>query len=144
MAFSHGVNEVIAQVLVDSGITNVYNSAIWPTFVGDEPDSPDQVVTVYNTTPVKNGRVMNSGEVLLHWGIQIRVRSLTPKPGFVKLHAICDYLDGLAHKYVSMPDDSEYDIHAMSNQNGVLDLGKEQLTRMNIHVANYLVALTQY
>lgn len=144
MAFSHSPAEVVAQALIDSGLTFIYSSPQWPTFIGEEPDTPDKVVTIYDTTPVKDGRTMTDGEVILHYGLQIRIRSTNPKQGWTKLQAITDYLDGLSHKYVSMDDGNEYDINAMSNQNGILNLGKEEVTRLNIHVANYTATITQY
>lgn len=92
-----GPDEVVAQLLRDLGlatdptwwkahtvadITAGDTSHDWPVFVSDEPANPDGTVTVYETTPQLDARLMPTGEQALHYGITVRVRAggTTPKP----------------------------------------------------------------
>lgn len=46
----------------------------WPVFEGSEPDQPDDVITVYETTPLVHARIQVTGEEQQHRGFTIRVR----------------------------------------------------------------------
>lgn len=90
-----GPDDVVAKLLTDLSLvtdptwwethtvadrTDATND--WPVFVSDEPANPDGTVTVYETTPQLDPKLMPTGEQALHYGITVRVRAggTTPKP----------------------------------------------------------------
>lgn len=93
MTLAHSPEEIIRAALLKLGIVNAEDSASWPAFVSMEPDAPDNTVTVYGTEGFDSGRTMNDGRRLVHYGVQVRVRSSTFQAGWTKTRAIRDGLD---------------------------------------------------
>jgi len=115
----------------------------WPIYVSREPNAPDSVITIYNTTAVKQGRLMISGEVAERPGVQIRVRDPDEKSGFVKANAIAIALDGVTYGGVTL-DGTAYKVYAVSRTSGPLSIGKEDSpTKRNIFTLNVTAALRQ-
>jgi len=89
--FLHGADDIIAKVLEvrlhgtnpapweayfpNTGST--LPTTTWPIFSGGEPGNPDNVITVYETTPQSNAKIMVTGEDQQHYGFTIRVRGRT-------------------------------------------------------------------
>lgn len=105
-------------------------NAVWPVFVGLEPSSPDNCITVYDTVGEKNGRVMTTGEMQLHHGIQVRIRAVDHPTGFTKARAIAVALDEEVYGADVFIDDgqrpaSTYRVHSYTRRSGVFALGDE-------------------
>lgn len=84
-----GPHDVLAQALVTRGLgtdpawwlnhgvehlTAGDTSRDWPVFKMQEPDRPDEVITVYETTPREDGKTQVDAQVVQHWGLTVRVR----------------------------------------------------------------------
>ena len=68
--------DVVAQLLIDFGFgTDPLLDEDWPVYVSEEPNSPDDVITVYDTTGLTHGSSQIDGEVQEHEGVLIRIRS---------------------------------------------------------------------
>lgn len=65
-----------------------------PVFVGDMPDSPDQVVCVYLHGGYEPVRTLQREAILLRPSIQIHCRALTYQGAQTMCHDIFDDLDG--------------------------------------------------
>lgn len=60
----------------------------WPVSFASMPADGDRFVTVYDTTPVPDGRLMRTGEAITHPGIQVRVRAPDYQSGYEKASEI--------------------------------------------------------
>lgn len=99
-------SNVVQQALIDIGVgttpANPATSAVWPVYVGDEPDLPDNVITIYDTAGVLHGREMNESEMLGMQGLQFRVRARTYPLGYEKISALAQEADLLYFRTVTI------------------------------------------
>ena len=86
---SHSPADVVAQLLLDAGITGIDSGTVSVAF---ERNDPDDVVTVYDTAGRPNGRVMIDGGNVEHFGITVRVRSRVHATGWRVANVIAQYL----------------------------------------------------
>jgi hypothetical protein len=89
--FQHGVDKIIARMLwANRGLgadpapwaaffagKGTKPTAAWPVYEGSEPSEPDDVITVYETTPVIDARVQVTGEEVGRLGFTVRVRGIS-------------------------------------------------------------------
>lgn len=144
-SLAHSPARIIAQLLValSQGAAPA-DSAAWPVYYAREPDTPDSVITVYNTAGRRNGRFMVGGEVQEHPGVQVRVRGADHQDGYTKAKAIATALDeSVSYAGVSVGGTS-YRIHAVSRTSDVLDLGKDvPRSNLNIFTVNAVASIRQ-
>ena len=147
----HSPADVIRTLLIDLGLgTAPSDEGTWPIYVGQEPDSPDSVITVYDTAGLLQGRTMPDGEMQEKHGFQVRVRDANHYQGYEKAREIAVALDeSVSLDGVSVGDDAgtgkqAYIVYAVSRRGGVLSLGKDvQRTKLNLFTINAVVALRQ-
>jgi hypothetical protein len=96
----HSAAQVVQQLLVDLGLGNLPvttpTQPEWPVHHNNEPGSPNNVMTVTDTTPVE-GRRDSFGNREIRRGVQIMVRGGTHSQGFPRAEAVADALDSLVH-----------------------------------------------
>ena len=138
--------EVVAALLEQLAVAGVPT----PVMVGNEPDSPDTVVTVYDTTNVLQGRQMYNGVVWEQHGVQVRIRAPKQKTAAALANRIAIALDQQAYdEQVSVTEaigtaTATYVVHALSRKSGPIPLGKEEPTsRRSVFTINYTVGLRQ-
>lgn len=150
-ALTHSPADVTAQLLVDLGVGEAHDSGEnWSTFEGQEPDTPDDCLTVYLAAGVLHGRQQHGEEVESH-GVQIRVRSRTQGQGFKKAHEVRTALaESVAGAQVTMAADADaalaaatYRVHCYSEVGSVLAIGKDGASGRFLHTINALVTLKQ-
>lgn len=91
---AHSPADITRYLLIDEGLgTLPTDSSSWPVFVGVEADTPDNVITVFDTTSRLDGRTHNEGEVAERQGIQVRVRARDHATAYAKAQAITIALD---------------------------------------------------
>lgn len=106
IAFLHSPAQIIQQVLIDlaegtdpvpwedqEAAIALGAAAAWPVFSVGEPALPDNVITIYDTSPQFDGSAMHNGETWFHYGFQVRIRSALHQSGFVKMNDINKALD---------------------------------------------------
>jgi len=96
----HPPAQIIAQLLRDIEgdlLVDTVDTKI-PVFITDMPDSPDNLVTVYDTVGTRDGRVL-TGESIEHPGWQIRLRHTSYEKAYRQMGRIVDLLD-LVHNDV--------------------------------------------
>ena len=80
--------EILAVALIAEGIvSDPTGTGEWPCHYAEEPDgpdSPDEVVTVYDTTGRVDGSSMHGGDLWEHQGFQVRIRASTHRRGWRK------------------------------------------------------------
>jgi hypothetical protein len=117
--------DILRQLMVDLSLgTTPSDDDSWPIYCSVQPDTPDNLITTYDTTGVHQGRVMTDGEVQERHGVQILIRSSRFTTGWTKSRAISVALDAAYDASVVMGVES-YTVHAISRSSGPIALGKE-------------------
>ena len=150
-ALAHSPADVVRNLLVDLGLgTTPSDAGSWPVYAAQEPNTPDSVITIYDTAGRKNGRTQVDGEVQEHHGIQIRVRDANHQDGYAKARAIAVALDEQVAAQGVVVDDivgtgqTTYVVWNVSRTTDVLSLGKETPTsKRNLFTINAVAALRQ-
>ena len=122
---THSVNDVLRRLLVNNGQGTLPSAAgSWPIGV-ERPDSPDDCVTITETTGRRDGRTMSDGEVVEHPGIQIEVRAANHNTGWTKAKALATYCDESICNSVITFESKTYNIINVSRVGSVMSLGRE-------------------
>lgn len=150
---NHSPAEIVRQLLVDLGLCSDPADdplSAWPAYVGVEPASPDNCVTVYDTAGSPDGRHMPTGEAVQHHGFQVRVRSATHQKGWGKVQAIRVGLsENVRLEYVEIAATADtpltgYDVHAVARLSPINALGFETgVTKRCLFTLNAVAALEQ-
>ena len=114
----HSPAKVIQQMLIQMWqCGNPEGTPIpqWPAYAGNEPDKPDDVVTVYNTQGTDDGRLMESGELMEHPGVTIRVRTGDEATGEMKALDMAWNLDQVKRREVVVVEGSVSATYLMQN-----------------------------
>lgn len=150
-SLNHSPAHVIRDLLVTLGLgTDPDDGGSWPIFVSREPNTPDSVITLYDTASRMQGRRMVNGITVEHYGIQVRVRDAGPTGAWVKANALAVALDQtIALDDVTVEDtdgtgSSTYKVYTVSRVSGPLSLGKETPTsKRNLFTINAVAAIRQ-
>jgi hypothetical protein len=138
----HSPAAVLRQLLIDIGVGT--SQGTWPIKVDNEPDAPDDCITVYNTSGGIDGRNQISGEGLEHPGVQVRVRSSNPTTGWQKIKAIAVVLDQSIHLDAVTIDSSSYIVYAVTRAGSPLSIGSDvSKTKRRLFTLNAKMALRQ-
>lgn len=139
---NHSPADIVRKALVNLGVGVMGGSSgNWPIGCTSEQDKPDSTITVYNTPSITHGRILG-GEVLTHFGIQIRVRASTAPEAYAKASAICGILDTVIYRTRVTIDSSNYRIENITRMGDPTDLGKESPTsKRNIVTVNAITSI---
>ena len=96
----------------------------WPIFVSHMPDTPDNVMCVYDTAGIKDGRLMRTGRTIKHHGWQVRVRAIEYDDGFVKIVMVADWLDTVLRETIVISGIT-YVIQSITQTSGPFAIGQE-------------------
>jgi hypothetical protein len=133
----HSPADIIRSLLV----TNL--GEVWSVYVDSEPNTPDSVITIYDTSPRPDGRSMIDGEVWQHYGIQLRIRSLDHPTGYVKATLVHDTLAEQVKKASVTLTGSVYLVWSVSPK-GVIRMGKDKpSTKRSLFTVNALCCVTR-
>lgn len=151
MKLSNPPSEIVAWLIIELGLgTDPLSEpqGAWPTCSDNEPSAPDNVVTVYDTQGIDDGRTMYDGEVLRHWGFQVRVRSTDKLTGWQKTDAIRDALERqVKDNTVNVPADigtgvTQYHVHCIARIGQTLSIGTDAPnTKRHLHTLNALLSV---
>lgn len=116
----------------------------WPICVGAEPDTPDEVITVYKEADVHQGRSMIDGEVFERNGFSIRVRAQTENSGWGKMDDIVAAFDKSVNRTTVSISDTDYLVHAISRTSSALHIGTQSPdTELELFTLNCTIAVRQ-
>ena len=119
--------EILRGALVKGGLGVLRSKTpktAWPIFVGHMPNEPDSAICVYDTGGDKDGRIMKTGESIIHPGWQIRVRAPGHPEAYAKMNAIRKFIDTIRKESVVIGQDT-YIIDALMLTSGPFSLGQE-------------------
>lgn len=117
----------------------------WPIHAHNEPNEPDDLVTLYDTRGADTGREMVGGLRVEHHGIQARVRAAESTAGWIKANAIAVAFDsGISLRTVSISG-SVYTVYAVTRKSGPVALGRGEApaTKRAIYTINAVIAMKQ-
>lgn len=124
-ALAHSPADIVRKLLIVLELGSEQASGEpWPVFAAGEPDKPDSAITVYDTTGVKQGRIMQ-GETQERHGVQVRIRAANHTGGYGKARAIAVALDEDVYQETVTIGNARYLVHSISRTSDVLALGKE-------------------
>lgn len=152
-SLSHSPADIIRELLIDKSVgTDPDAAGDWPVYALNEPNTPDSLITIFNSASVLEGRDQNAGEMNEHFGIQIRIRAADPNDGWRKANAIkTSITTDVLRTIVSIADTtgtatSQYRVQAITLIGGILDLGKVEggtRTKRNILTINAIAAILE-
>ena len=127
--------DILRKLLVDLGlgvwppIPKDQESTQWPIYATGEPPSPDNCITVYDTTGVKDGRMMSDGAIDFHHGFMVRLRAAMFPRGFAKANDLAEALDKqVQDNIVTMSSGAVYKVYVTSRTGDVISLGRDTPT----------------
>ena len=124
---THSPAQIIRKLLLDQGLAS--SSGDWQCFYGKEPNSPDNVLSVFGTAGKGFGSAMVNGELMGHEGFQIRVRGKDYRTAFRRADKIQTELAEVVYQQVvTIEEDSviyQYLIAAIGGVGDVLDNGAD-------------------
>lgn len=121
----HSPADILSQVVVGLNLgSDPTLGQAWPVYVSNEPSTPDEVLTCYDTVWRDDGRIQITGETTHHFGVQVRVRARTFRTGYAKAEAIRTYFDEQVNDMPVHLDGAVYIVHSISDTD-VKSLGKD-------------------
>lgn len=142
-ALTHSPADVVRYLLIDLGIgTDPEDEGSWPIFCDGEGDTPDNVITIYNTSGAVQGDVHYNGEVQEHQGLQFRIRGGTSVIAWGKTEALKTKVDQDVNGNVVTIDAVQYEVYCIARTGTVIALGKVDGKRY-VYTLNATVSLRQ-
>jgi hypothetical protein len=136
---THAPEYILSRLLIglnlaqdpDVGVTN------WPVHYTQEPDSPDNVITIYGTDGIDDGRTMVDGERQERHGIQLKVRGNDHDTAFAKIRELAVALDEDVYSNGVVIGSTSYRVHSFSRTSGPISLGKDSVqTKLDLFTLN--------
>lgn len=145
IAWSHSQADLVRWLIIDLGEgSDPLDSLAWPVSATMEPHTPDNCITVYDTEGFNTGRDLVSGRILEKPGIQVRLRSVDHKTGYVKMMALRRALsEGWRNRLVTV-DTTTYLIYSLVKFSPIASLGKESSSGRRLFTFNCLINAIPY
>lgn len=137
-------SQVMQTYLIKAGYGNLPPHSIWPIYYGflpGIPAVPANVIAVYDPVGYKDGRIMKTGETIVHPGIQLRVRSSTYSVAYDKMQRLAKALDNIRRESIIVENEL-YVIESVTRAGSPISLGLEESTNRVILVVNSLITLS--
>lgn len=138
----HSPADIVRVLLVNLGLGANPPNSTWPVYSTNEPDIPDNCITVFDTVGKGDGRSMTDGELFDHYGIQVRVRATTFSVGYQKVNAIrVAFSESVIEEVVTISG-TNYLVKSITQISQIFPLGKEVPTsRRTLFTVNALVTV---
>jgi hypothetical protein len=114
--------EIIRHLLVDLSL-GALTGQDWPISIAIAQPLPDAAIILYDTAGKLDGRIMATGEIVTHPGIQIRVRGPAYPIAWGKAKAISDRLSAVYHSEVAVASDKAYTVISITQEGDIMPLG---------------------
>jgi hypothetical protein len=137
------IAKAIREILIEEHLVTDDSTTNWFCTISYLPDGQgirDNIVAITDTEGSKDGRIMRTGEVIIHPGFQIRVRCTDYNLGYSKILAIGSFLDSMVNRTVSVTNDKKTEtltIVSVSKQSGIMPMGLEPAGRRYHFSLNY-------
>lgn len=136
--------KVMQQLLIDLDLAASKASGDpYPCFYSNQPDTPDNCFTVYNTEGRVQGRDQISGEPLEVHGIQVRLRDTDVETGDNKINLVAQTLSAVARQDVII-DSEIFLVHALTQSGNPIYIGLDAPnSKRVVWTLNLLMTVTQ-
>lgn len=113
-------------------------------YVESEPETPDDVVTVYNTQGADGGRSMVDGDLFGSPGVQFRVRGHDSVAAWEKADEIQATIARGVYQRTVHIGDVDYLVHSFNRIGDVLPVGPEPTAPgRSVYTVNALIAVKE-
>ena len=143
-SLTHSPADIVRYCLIDLSLgTLPTSSGDWPITVTQEVEDPDNAITIFDTSGIKQGRVFG-GEIQEHEGFQVRIRATDHSTGHTKANAIKEALDKSILNVGVTIGSTTYIVYSVSRRSGIFYLGQDvSSSKRVIFTINAVVALRQ-
>lgn len=139
---NHSPAKILATWLIAQGVFVSTAGAEWKLFIAHQPAKPTRCAVLYDTSGINDGRLMSSGEQIVHHGIQLRIRSEDYQNGWVKIKAAMEDLAALTNGAVVIGADP-YTIVNVSQTSSIASFGEENGSTRNYGwTVNFILTIT--
>ena len=140
---THPPSDIVRRLLITKGYGTLPSaSGSWPIFHLNEPDNPDNCITIYNTENNDQGRVQFSLARTEYFGVQIRVRDKSSSG--VKARTIASALDSAIYRDTVTISSSTYLVQSVNKITGPIYLGRNQPnSNLSLFTINAVVDVKQ-
>lgn len=97
----------------------------WPCYFDDRPDTPDNLLSIYDTEGRDEGRTQIDGERQELYGIQITVRASDKNVGWRKIERIKEWMDTEFYRQTYTIQGSSYLVQSINRTSGIIRMGRE-------------------
>lgn len=148
---NHTPDQVLRQLLIDLGVGVMGGKqGDWPIFCTEEPETPDECITLYWGAGQLDGLFQINGETQEHYGIQVRVRGKGYQSAYDKVKSVMLELEQhVMMTTVTVPlvdavAAGTYVAECCTRASGPLYLGTERdNAERDVFTINYLATITQ-
>lgn len=117
--------DVIAQFLIDENLASSDIAAEWHVYVSFLPQEPNGALCIYDTSGKMDGRIMRTGEQIVHPGIQVMVRHANYVTAWNKADALARAFDAVRKTSVALDSENNYILHNVSRTGDIMHVGAE-------------------
>jgi len=132
--------DIVAEYLAENlgAVSRPVEQMAWPLFVNCLWDINENVCTLFDTTPIQEGRAMRTGERFKHYGVQLAVRAFDYETGWTKLTALARELSE-AHNETITVDGGQYELgDAMKLNEAFVGVDDK---RRNLFTSNFILTM---
>lgn len=134
---------IVQAWLISEGLgTAVATNGAWPVYAYNRPDSPDSLLTVYNTGADLDGTIQRTGVSVFHETVQIYLRGLTDDQVYQKGLDIQAKMDAVRSTLVSWGGNT-YKIHSFRTVTPLTFLGEEEKNKRRQYFINGRLTITE-
>jgi len=135
---------LIASLLVQVGnlMSLPSSKEEWPMYVAHLPDLKANSGVIYDTAGLLDGRLMKTGEVIEHYGLEIHIRSNKYDTGFSKINELANALDLVHNITVDVDSDLGFQIVSVNKMTPATYAGLDEERRFNF-TTNYCASIIE-
>jgi hypothetical protein len=137
--------EILAYYLMSQNtFSNPSSLTPWPLFTTTLPTGKniELAACINDTMSIKDGRLM-SGENIIHFGIQVRVRGRTFTEGWMKIMEVASLFEQVHNVSIVIDVDNTYIIHNVSQTSSILPMGQDPETRLFLFSMNFITTIKE-
>lgn len=142
MILQHAPADVLRWLLIAMGFgTEPTLQLPWPICFKKEPTTPDNCITVYDTSSQMDGCSMIDGEQLQHYGIQLRIRTDDAKAGYAFAQNMYASVNAQLYSQRVAIDSAVYDVQRLAKLSFLSPGSNEPTDKRITYTMNGLLAL---